>query len=614
MTGRAHLLPFRAQNNSWDATRVPSPVFTERNVPYRLRSSCPSSGGASAHRGSRGPVGGVRPTVRTRGSLRDRAPQVATCTSKRAQGLDNLLSQRVSVFKKTVRNRAPDTQFPPFHGCPSSPNLRCVSQYPSFDRTLDAHALVGLLDEIDALVFAADGKSLAVKPMGVRAVERFGHGRDATLPADQFWRSVPLELRAELLELLRAVAADGVARSMEHPMMTVAGTETWYRTTVKRSPTGDPENMPLLGVMVDITDCRRVEAQRSEFEARLSMVGETSEFDLWICAPDGKCVLQNRHSRRRHGDMVGKVNPHWSRCMEVALRGTKTREEVASELEGSPRHHLRVVSPVQDNGVVRAVIGVEFDITDLKHNEKKLQKSLNELSGAQDSLVQREQRTAMGEMSALVAHEVRNPLGAISNAVTLLRKRARPGDVELCTIIDEEVTKLNRLVGNLLDSVRPMSVDLKPMPLGEVVEEALARSLRADGRVAGIRVHRFIDATLPLIPVDSHLFGMALRNVFQNALQAMPRSGDIFLTIKREFAYGRLWTRVSVRDSGPGIPQDVQSRLFEPFVTTRPSGSGLGLTIVRRVLEAHRGRVEFSSEPGRGTTCTLRLPASPQPD
>ena len=88
----------------------------------------------------------------------------------------------------------------------------------------------------------------------------------------------------------------------------------------------------------------------------------------------------------------------------------------------------------------------------------------------------------MGEMSALVAHEIRNPLATISNALTLLRKRAKPEDAELCSIIEEEVSRLDRLVASLLDAVRPMSVDLKPMPLSEVVDEALALSLRGDGR------------------------------------------------------------------------------------------------------------------------------------
>src|SRR5436190_22667213 len=103
--------------------------------------------------------------------------------------------------------------------------------------------------------------------------------------------------------------------------------------------------------------------------------------------------------------------------------------------------------------------------------------------------------------------------------------------------------------------------------------------------------------------MEVRLMAMALSNLFRNAVQAMPGRGEIQVRIQRQPREGLDWACVSIRDSGPGIPEEVRSRMFEPFVTTRPTGNGLGLSIVRRVIEEHHGALELSSEPGRGTTC-----------
>jgi signal transduction histidine kinase len=172
------------------------------------------------------------------------------------------------------------------------------------------------------------------------------------------------------------------------------------------------------------------------------------------------------------------------------------------------------------------------------------------------------------------------------------------------------VQRLDRLVANLLDSIRPMTPRMKLTDLGGLIDEALAQSLRAQEGAQHIQVHRLIDPAVPAVPVDVALLGMALTNVFRNALQAMASGGELHVAIAREEQADRGWARLSVRDTGPGIPSEVQGRLFEPFFTSRPTGNGLGLTIVRRVVDEHRGTVDISSEPGHGTTCLIRLPLS----
>jgi signal transduction histidine kinase len=265
---------------------------------------------------------------------------------------------------------------------------------------------------------------------------------------------------------------------------------------------------------------------------------------------------------------------------------------------------------VREGDEVRGVLGLDVDISELKVTEARLRQSLHELNEAQESLVRKQQLTALGEMAAVVAHEVRNPLGSISNALSLLRRNAKlENDNEaLCRIIEDEVRRLDLLVVSLLDFIRPMSADLQPRPLTPVVDEALSQALRADGGMTQIRVVREVDESLEPVLMDATLLTVALTNLFRNAVQAMSGDGSLHVSIDRESSGSARWARVRIRDTGPGIPAAVQERMFEPFVTTRPTGSGLGLSIVRRAIEAHRGSLDLHSEPGRGTTCTVRLP------
>ncbi len=475
--------------------------------------------------------------------------------------------------------------------------------------------LLRLFDLVDGLVFSADARTLATTLPSRRSAERLGHPPNVSIDAETFWSFVAAEELRQIVDLLRAVAADGVARSIEHPARVEGHGEAWFRTSVMKADASPGRETRLLGVMLDITTARHIQMQSQEIEGWLVALGDTLPFDFWICAPDGRCVLQNPASRERHGNLLGRASPEWARNIEQALCGEQAREELDREVDGERRYYVRIVSPVRKEHEVHAVLGVQIDVTQLKQTEERLRRSLVELRDAQGALVRKQQLAAMGEMSALVAHEVRNPLGTISNALALLRKRMPRGDhaEELCGIIGEEVDRLDRLVASLLDAVRPMSVELALVPLGDVVEDALAHTLRADGRAENICVHRIVDPALRPIPIDAHLLGLAFRNVFQNALQAMPAGGDLFLEIEHEHEHDGdgEWTRVIIRDSGPGLSQDVRDRIFEPFVTTRPTGSGLGLTIVRRVLEEHGGRVDIYSAPGRGTTCELRIPSPP---
>jgi signal transduction histidine kinase len=248
------------------------------------------------------------------------------------------------------------------------------------------------------------------------------------------------------------------------------------------------------------------------------------------------------------------------------------------------------------------------------HLNRELRQSLEELAAAQQELVRRERLAALGELSAVVAHEVRNPLAVIANSVAALTRLAPPEPREdtawhLLGVMGEEVTRLDHLVNGLLDFARPIEPHLFTQSLGGVVEGALETSLRSEPNAGRVRVTRALDATLPEAPVDAQLLHLALSNLFTNALQAMPHGGTLRVELGRGESFEATpQARLTITDSGPGIPPDVMERMFEPFYTTKAAGTGLGLAIVRRIVEAHHGRVEVHTTPGQGTTFIVQLP------
>jgi signal transduction histidine kinase len=244
--------------------------------------------------------------------------------------------------------------------------------------------------------------------------------------------------------------------------------------------------------------------------------------------------------------------------------------------------------------------------------------SYAELATARAEMVRRERLTALGELSAIVAHEVRNPLGVIFNAVASLRRMLKPdGDAAmLLDILAEESDRLNRMVGALLDYTRPREPILQPEDVSRVLQEAVdsAKALQG-GSNPRISLSIEVEPELPRVPMDRRLIRQALVNVLVNAIQSMPQGGLVRVGARRETHGGRDMLRIDVADQGCGIPTELLHRVFEPFFTTKAQGTGLGLAVVKRIIEEHSGEISVESAPGRGTTFTIRLsltqPTSP---
>jgi signal transduction histidine kinase len=266
----------------------------------------------------------------------------------------------------------------------------------------------------------------------------------------------------------------------------------------------------------------------------------------------------------------------------------------------------RVFTPSEIERVV-AVANQLAVATENARLYEDLRRSYAELARAQRQLIQQERLAALGELSAVVAHEVRNPLGVIFNSLGSLRRLLRPtGDARmLLDIVGEEADRLNRIVGDLLDFARPSTPEFRPEPLARVVDDAVAAALAQNP--SGVRLVREPDEVLPPVPLDARLVRQAILNVAVNAVQAMPRGGDLRVRLRRD----RDAALLEVEDTGAGIPEEVRHRIFEPFFTTKASGTGLGLAVVRRIVDGHGGEIAVTSPPGGGTLFALRFPLSP---
>jgi two-component system, NtrC family, sensor histidine kinase HydH len=249
------------------------------------------------------------------------------------------------------------------------------------------------------------------------------------------------------------------------------------------------------------------------------------------------------------------------------------------------------------------------------------------LEQAQAEARRSERLAALGQLSAGLAHEIRNPLGVIKGSAEMLTQKLAKADplaTELAGYISTETNRLSSLVTRFLDFARPLHADLTPREIGAVLDRAL-NDVAQFWKGAPVRIEKHYEADLPEVPIDEALCEQAFVNIIQNGYDAMsPTGGVMRVSLKkarRTLRHGDVdGVEVRIEDSGPGIPTELREQIFNPFVTTKKTGVGLGLSIVSKIIDGHHGsiRIESSEIPpqaggqGPGASFVIFLPAAGQ--
>jgi two-component system nitrogen regulation sensor histidine kinase GlnL len=338
-------------------------------------------------------------------------------------------------------------------------------------------------------------------------------------------------------------------------------------------------------------------------------VDGTLRIVFWNAAAE---ALTGRSARRAQGRLVKELLPAGASLVN-RLGETLATGESRSEAEGTIDTADGRVVPVSlvtaplfaRDGSVEAAVAVLRDVSRIRQLEDEVRRG--------------ETLAAAGRMAVGLAHEIRNPLGAIRGAVQLFQRELGddPRLSEYTEVLLKEVDRLNRIIEMLLDLGRPVQLRPAPLNLHQLLERVALLHEEA-ARARNVTFVRRYDPSLPPILADEDRLLQVFHNLVINALDAMTQGGRLTLATRASMnpLYGkvdvgaghRTMVEAQVADEGPGIPAAIRAKIFDPFFTTKDRGLGLGLALCHRLLEEHHGAIQVESAEGRGTVVTCFLP------
>ena len=350
----------------------------------------------------------------------------------------------------------------------------------------------------------------------------------------------------------------------------------------------------------DVTEARRI-------EARVRAILDTAVDGIVVIGTDGRMQLVNPAVERMFGYTAGELaganvsmlmaspirEAHDAAIARYLATGDRHIIGIGREVEGRRKDGTRlpIALSVSETrvGQERIFTGILHDLTELKRTEARLRDQA--------------ELARLGQMAAVIAHEVRNPLAGIRGALEVIGRRlpAGSGDRSVLADVVGRLEALNRFVNDLLLFSRPERAVTGPQSIRSLLDR-LAGLLRNDPEFAAVTLE--VEGPDAVVNVDGALMERALLNLVVNAAQAMKGQGTV--RIRTQVENGEC--RIAVSDAGPGIPTEVLDRIFEPFFTTKHRGTGLGLPIVKRTVEQHGGRLHADSPPGAGATMVVVLP------
>lgn len=430
----------------------------------------------------------------------------------------------------------------------------------------------------------------------------FGYSR-AELLGQSIERLVPERFRAAHPGHRNAFFAHPQARSMGagRDLFGLRKDGSEIPVEIGLNPLSTAQGSFVLAAVVDITERKRA-------EERFRLAVESAPNAMLMVDDTGKIVLANAQSEKLFGYTKQELlNQSIEMLVPGRFRGRhpQLRAEFHADPHPRPMGADRELFAVKKDGTE---VPVEIGLNPIKTAEGAFVLAavvdLTSTKALQAEIVRTQRLAALGEMAATVAHEVKNPLAAISGPLQVLADDLKSGDPhkELMKEILGQVKRLDNTVRGLLAFSKPTTPRKQTIVLRELVE----RISRLMGEQDANRGIRFLfegppDLTLEADPV---LLEQVLWNLFLNSAEAMKGSGQIRVSMKANSTSVAL----VLTDTGSGIPPELLQKLFRPFVTTKTTGTGLGLALCRKIVEAHRGSIEITSDPGRGTTVSLAFP------
>jgi PAS domain S-box-containing protein len=351
---------------------------------------------------------------------------------------------------------------------------------------------------------------------------------------------------------------------------------------------------------------KELERLRSLAEQRAENVESYTENILQcvtsgVIAFDAHCLAATVN--RAAEELLGRERTVGKSCTEIfgegsicrAVRQTLTTRQPLSRLEAAFERGDEPVWLGYNTALLTdrqgKALGVILSFSDL-----------TEVKRLQEQMELKERLTALGEMSAGIAHELRNPMAVISGYLNLLGKRQDEPGRAVIRDMAAEITGMNRIIGDLLTFARPTPLNRVKVNVKELLEGCVANLVQAKGPEARIStVLHLADAEAT---ADEGLLRQAFANLLQNAAEAMPGGG----TLTVETSANARETMIVIGDTGVGIHRDKLKKIFLPFFTTKDRGVGMGLALVHKIVASHGGRIEVESEEGKGTTFTVTLP------
>lgn len=283
----------------------------------------------------------------------------------------------------------------------------------------------------------------------------------------------------------------------------------------------------------------------------------------------------------------------WEQALAALKRNEKViaQEIILTRVDGPMPVSLSASPILDEDGLLLGQLFIMHDLTEVKRLQNEVKRN--------------ERLTALGNLAAGVAHEIRNPLSSIKGLATYIAGKKSAGIAEAAQTMITEVDRLNGVVSELLEFARPAAITKSRQDINRLVNEAL-RLVQADICAKNIEVELFEDKTMPLAMVNPAKLTQALLNLFINAVQAMEPAGKLQVMIKADESHTDF--SISIKDDGCGIDEKIQAALFTPYFTTKPGGTGLGLAIADQIVEAHGGMISLTSAPDVGSTFTITLP------